>query len=91
MAARLGVEGLQLSIEEYVESGDKIWVRMRARGKEVGSGRPVNFFVFDVYRFKDGRLIEHWGVPDRLRFCIKRERCRHHVMRRSDGPSLPAG
>jgi ketosteroid isomerase-like protein len=65
-AARSGVEGLQLSIEEYVESGDKIWVRMRARGKEVRSGKPVNFYVFDVCRFKDGRLIEHWGVPDRF-------------------------
>jgi len=65
-AARSGVEGLQLSTEEYVESGDKIWVRMRARRKEVQSGKPVNFYVFDVCRFKDGRLIEHWGVPDRF-------------------------
>ena len=65
-AARSGVEGLQLSIEEYVESGDKIWVRMRARGKEVRSGKSVNFYVFDVCRFKDGRPVEHWGVPDRV-------------------------
>jgi ketosteroid isomerase-like protein len=71
-ATRSGVEGLQLSIEEYVESGDKIWVRMRARGKEVQSGKPVNFYVFDVCRFKDGRLIE-------LRFCIKQERCRQSL------------
>jgi hypothetical protein len=40
-AARSSVEGLQLSIEEYVESGDKIWVRMRARGKEVAAANPL--------------------------------------------------
>jgi predicted SnoaL-like aldol condensation-catalyzing enzyme len=64
--ARSGVDGLQLSIEDYVETGDKVWVRMRARGKEVRSGKSVDFCVFDVCRFKDGRLVEHWGVPDRF-------------------------
>jgi len=61
-----GVNGLQLSIEDYVETGDKVWVRMRARGKEVRSGKSVDFCVFDVCRFKDGRLVEHWGVPNRF-------------------------
>jgi ketosteroid isomerase-like protein len=84
-AARSGVEGLQLSIEEYVESGDKIWVRMRARGKEVRSGKPVNFYVFDVCRFKDGRLIEHWGVPDRFALLHQAG-----ALPPVTGPSLPA-
>jgi predicted ester cyclase len=22
--------------------------------------------VFDVARFADGRMVEHWGVPDRM-------------------------
>jgi predicted SnoaL-like aldol condensation-catalyzing enzyme len=56
-----------------VETGDKVWVRMRARGTEVRSGKSVDFYVFDICRFKDGRLVEHWGVP--LRYCIKQERC----------------
>jgi predicted ester cyclase len=34
--------------------------------QEVRSGKPVDFCVFDVCRFKDARLVEHWGVPDRF-------------------------
>jgi predicted SnoaL-like aldol condensation-catalyzing enzyme len=65
-AARASVSGLQLTIEDYVETGDTIWVRMRARGQEARSAKSVDFYVFDVCRFQDGRLVEHWGVPDRF-------------------------
>jgi predicted SnoaL-like aldol condensation-catalyzing enzyme len=65
-AARSSVRGLQLAIEDYVETGDTIWVRMRARGLETHSGKAVDFYVFDVCRFQDGRMVEHWGVPDRF-------------------------
>lgn len=65
-AARSSVTGLQLTIEDYVEVGDTIWVRMRAHGHEARSGKAVGFHVFDVCRFQDGRLVEHWGVPDRF-------------------------
>lgn len=66
VAARSSVRGLQLAIEDYVVTDDTIWVRMRARGEEAHSGKAVNFYVFDVCRFQDGRLVEHWGVPDRF-------------------------
>jgi len=65
-AARSSVRGLQLAIEDYVEAGHRVWVRMRARGLEAHSGKAVDFYVFDVCRFQDGRLVEHWGVPDRF-------------------------
>lgn len=67
-AARSSVRGLQLAIEDYVEVGHAVWVRMRARGQEAHSGKAVDFYVFDVCRFQDGQLIEHWGVPDRFAF-----------------------
>ena len=30
------------------------------------SGRPVDFTVIDVARIVGGRIVEHWGVPDRF-------------------------
>lgn len=62
--ARASVAGLTLSIEQYHETGDSIWVRMRATG--TAQGHEVAFDVFDLCRFKDGKLVEHWGVPDRF-------------------------
>lgn len=66
------VPDISFIIEDSVEKGDTIWVRVRARGTATGpffgppSGRPVDFTVFDVVRVVDGRIVEHWGVPDRF-------------------------
>jgi predicted ester cyclase len=63
---------LRFTIEDAVESGDTIWVRARGRGTASGpffgppSGNAVDFTVIDVARVVDGRIVEHWGVPDRF-------------------------
>jgi predicted ester cyclase len=63
---------LVFTIEAAIEQGDTIWVRSRGRATASGpffgppSGRPVDFVVFDQVRVVDGRIVEHWGVPDRF-------------------------
>jgi predicted ester cyclase len=63
---------MSFTIEDAVERGDTIWVRVRARGTATGpffgppSGRPVDITVVDIARIVDGRIVEHWGVPDRF-------------------------
>ena len=63
---------MSFTIEDAVESGDTIWVRVRAQGTATGpffgppSGRPVDITVVDIARIVDGRIVEHWGVPDRF-------------------------
>jgi predicted ester cyclase len=63
---------MTFTIEDAVESGDTIWVRVRGRGTATGpyfgppSGKPVDITVIDVARVVDGRIVEHWGVPDRF-------------------------
>ncbi len=66
------IPNIAFTIEDAVESGDTIWVRVRGRGTATGpffgppSGRPVDFTVVDIARIVDGRIVEHWGVPDRF-------------------------
>ena len=63
---------MSFTIEDSVEHGDTIWVRVRARGTATGpffgppSGRPVDITVVDIARIVNGRIVEHWGVPDRF-------------------------
>lgn len=60
------MQGLHLEIEDFVEAGPKLWVRMRGTGVDPRSGRKISMDVFDVCRFEGGKLVEHWGVPDRF-------------------------
>lgn len=63
----------KLTIEELVVNGDTAWSRSVATGTNAGSfmghpptGRPIRTDVIDVVRVKEGRIVEHWGIPDRL-------------------------
>ncbi len=66
------VPDIQFAIEDVAESGDRVWMRMRAWGTASGpffgppSGRPVEISVIDIARVVDGLIVEHWGVPDRF-------------------------
>ena len=61
-----------LTIEEMTGSDDKVWVRMTARGTNRGgfmgppNGKSFEVAVFDECRFADGKIVEHWGSPDRF-------------------------
>lgn len=61
-----------LTIEDLVISEDKLWARMTARGTNLGgfmgppNGKRFKVAVFDVVRFEDGKIVEHWGSPDRF-------------------------
>ena len=62
-----------LTVEDVVVSGDLVWTRNRARGTNTGSvmgmaptNQRVEVDVFDVGRFENGTMVEHWGVADQL-------------------------
>lgn len=63
---------IRFTIGGWAEQGDTAWVRAEATATQTGpfvgpaSGRPVRFTVIDVARVVDGRIVEHWGVPDRF-------------------------
>jgi predicted ester cyclase len=71
---RAGIPDLHYTVEDAAQVGDRVWLRVRARGTDSGTGqfghpptgKPISIDVIDVARFADGQMIEHWGVPDRM-------------------------
>jgi steroid delta-isomerase-like uncharacterized protein len=64
---------LTLTIEDMMVDGDKVWARLTGRGTHrgpffglPGTGKTVTVDVIDIGRFENGKLVEHWGVPDRF-------------------------
>jgi predicted ester cyclase len=63
----------KITIDEVAVVGDKVWARQRGGGTNLGSfagfpptGRKAFTDVIDICRFEDGKMVEHWGVPDQL-------------------------
>ena len=68
----------ELTIDDLVAQRDQVWIRATGRGLNTGSvfgrpptGRRMEVMVFDQLRFRDGRIVEHWGVPDQLGMLVQ--------------------
>ena len=64
---------LSYTVVQVVEDEDKVCGHFRARGTHLGpfmgsapTGKSFEIDVIDIARFRDGQVVEHWGVPDRL-------------------------
>ncbi len=69
---RTAFPDFNLTIEDMVVSEDRLWARMTARGTNRGgfmgppNGKSFEIAVFDLCRFEHGKIVEHWGSPDRF-------------------------
>ena len=64
---------LSYTVVQMVADEDKVWGHFRSQGTNEGSfmgqpptGKTMQIDVIDIARFEDGKMVEHWGVPDRL-------------------------
>jgi predicted ester cyclase len=62
-----------MQIQDMVTASDTVWARFRATGTNLGSvmhrpptGKKMSIDVIDIVRIKNGKVVEHWGVPDQL-------------------------
>jgi predicted ester cyclase len=72
-ALRSAFSDFRIEVEDIVVDNEMVWFRNRATGTNDGSlmgfpptHRKVDITVIDIVRIKDGRVVEHWGVPDQL-------------------------
>jgi len=63
------------TIEDQIAESDKVVTRLRGRGTFTGeclgippNGKVVTIQGIAIHRIADGRLVEHWGVADKLSF-----------------------
>jgi len=63
----------QYELVRYSVNGDMVWVHYKSSGEHTGSfmgheptGKKFSIDVMDVVRIENGKIMEHWGVPDRF-------------------------
>jgi predicted ester cyclase len=65
----------KLEILDIVDGGDRVFVRTRVTGTNQGgfpafnvpaNGNPFQIEAVSIYRFEDGKVVEHWGMNDAL-------------------------
>jgi predicted ester cyclase len=76
MIHRMSVSAMpdrKVTIEDIVAEGDKVVTRCRVQGTNSGgfpaygaeaNNAKVDFEFISIYRVKDGKLAEHWGIID---------------------------
>jgi steroid delta-isomerase-like uncharacterized protein len=70
--ARLtGIPDLRVSVETSFASADKAAASFGYEGTDGGvyfgiapTGKPLRFTSCDIFRVRDGRIAEHWGMGD---------------------------
>jgi predicted ester cyclase len=70
---RAAVPDLHAEIDDLVVAGDRASVHLHFHGHFTGRfqnlqghGQTVDFQAFDLYRVKDGRIVENWHLEDNL-------------------------
>jgi predicted ester cyclase len=68
----------RMHTEDVVASEDRVWARSKATGTNLGpvmrippSGKKISVDVIDIVRVRNGKIVEHWGVPDQLGMMIQ--------------------
>ena len=70
---RAAFPNLNVTIDDIIAEGDKVVVRSTWSGTHQGefmgipaTGKRVSFAVFDIVRYANGKMVEHWGQMDNL-------------------------
>ena len=69
----------KVEILDLIEEGDKVMTRNRATGKHTNGewmGAPADGKTYDIeswsiYRFRDGKIVESWGLNDAMRLIMQ--------------------
>ena len=68
-----GLADAHFEIEEMIAEGDQVAVRLTASARQVGEfmGMPASGLTYEIgeihiFRFRDGKVTEHWHQYDQL-------------------------
>jgi predicted ester cyclase len=64
----------------YTVNNDMVWIHYRSTGQHTGpfmghepTGKRFSIDVIDIARIENGKLVEHWGMPDRFALLMQLE------------------
>jgi steroid delta-isomerase-like uncharacterized protein len=70
-ALRASFPDLTMQLQDMIAEGDKVFIRATMIGTHQGeflgvpaTGKQINVPMGDFLRFRDGKVVEHWGVTD---------------------------
>jgi predicted ester cyclase len=62
---------VHFAIDGLVAEDDRVATWVTGHGTNNGpflgnapSGKPATWSSFGIFRVKDGKIVEHWGIPD---------------------------
>lgn len=68
-----GLSKIVYTLQRSTEDGEIVWTHYKATAVHSGqfmhkapSNKKIVIDIFDVFRFENELLVEHWGVPDRF-------------------------
>jgi steroid delta-isomerase-like uncharacterized protein len=80
--AREGFPDLTISVEDVMAEGDRVTARVTMRGTHQGefqgiapTGKRVEVKAIDMFRIKDGKIVEHWGHADDPTGILRQPEC----------------
>jgi steroid delta-isomerase-like uncharacterized protein len=72
-ACRAAFEHLNVTVEDMIAEGNTVAARFTARGVHKGNfmdlpatGKPITMTGIEIFRIKDGKIIELWGEANLL-------------------------
>ncbi len=64
---------LHFQVDDIFAAGDKVVARVSIHGTHKGeflgvapTGKKISVQAFDILRFADGKIVEHWGLTDSM-------------------------
>jgi predicted ester cyclase len=64
---------LKVTVEDLLVDGDKVVARVSYRGTHQGAfmsipptGKQITGMGINIFRIANGKLVEHWGLTDRI-------------------------
>lgn len=71
LEAREGFPDLNIAVEDVMAEEDRVAARVTMRGTHLGefqgiapTGKRVEVRAIDMFRIREGKIVEHWGHAD---------------------------
>ncbi len=88
---------LRISVQDLIAEGDRVMVYFSFSGTDTGgymenppTGNRVQYDGIDIFRLREGRIVERWGIADTIRMMHQIGAISYNVPRARRRQTAPA-